>query len=167
MRRSTLVLTDRHGSGLLAACPDRVADKAMARAFAFRLDRCLAAGDDPDSSRLLATRAQHLVSLATREALAESWEHLLAKARRAPAPGHAALAVRADRVLGAEPDVLELIAHLRAALPVAARGVAAASVLLADGAGPVYHKRSAVSLRDALQAAVAHLEPSTPLFAAS
>jgi hypothetical protein len=166
-RRSTLVLTDARGSGVLAACPDRVADKAMARAFAFRLDYRLAAGDDPGSSRLLASRAQHLVSLATRQELAESWEHLLAKARRTPAPGRAAMAIRADRVLAAEPDVLDLIAHLRAALPVAARGVAAASVLLTDGAGPVYHRRAAVGLRDALRAAVAHLEPWTPLFAAS
>ncbi len=164
-RRGTLVVTDWHGSGLLAVCPDRAADKAMARAFAFRLDRRLAAGDDPDSSRLLATRAQHLVSLATRRTLAESWEHVLAKATRAPGPGYAAMAIRADRVLAAEPDVLELIAHLRAALPVAARGVAAASVLLADGAGPVYHRRAADGLRDAVRLAIAQLDPSVSLFA--
>ena len=77
------------------------------------------------------------------------------------------MAIRADRVLAAEPDVLELIAHLRTALPVAARGVAAARVLLTDGAGPVYHRWPATGLRDALQAAAAQLEPSTPLFAAS
>jgi hypothetical protein len=166
-RRSTLVLTNAGGSGLLAARPHRVADSVLARAFSFRLDRRLAAGEDPDSSRLLATRAQHLVSVATRQAVADSWEHLLARARHAPAPGHAAMAIRADRVLAAEPDVLELIAHLRTALPVAARGVAAARVLLTDGAGPVYHRRAATGLRDALHAAVAHLEPWTPLFASS
>lgn len=166
-RRGTLVLTNARGSGLLAARPHRVADTMLARVFGFRLDRRLAAGDDPDSSRLLASRAQHLVSVATRQALAESWECLLVRARCASAPGHGAMAIRADRVLAAEPDVLELIAHLRTALPVAARGVAAARVLLTDGAGPVYHRWAATGLRDALQAAVAQLEPWTPLFTSS
>jgi hypothetical protein len=46
-------------------------DRLLARAFGFRLDRRLAAWGSPDSSRLLAARAQDLVSAATREALAD------------------------------------------------------------------------------------------------
>ena len=140
-------------------------DKVLAHMFGFRLDRRIAAGADPDSGRLLAARAQHLVLLATRQELAECWEDLLARARRAPAPCRTAMSIRADRVLAAEADVLDLIAHLRVALPVAARGVAAAHVLLTDGAGPVYHKWPATGLDDALQAALMYLEPGTPLFA--
>lgn len=166
-RRSTLVLTDSRGAGLLAARSCRIADRLLARAFGFRLDCRLAAGDSPDSSRLLAARAQDLVSAATREALAESWDHLLRKARRTPPPGDGVMTACRDRVVAAEPEVRELIAHLRTALPVTARGVAAASMLLKDGAGPVYYRRAPTDLRDALRLATAHLDPSVPLFAAS
>jgi hypothetical protein len=41
-----------------------------------------------------------------------------------------------DCVAAAEPDVHEMVAHLRAPLPVTARGIAGASVLLTDGTGP-------------------------------
>jgi hypothetical protein len=166
-RRSTLVLSDSRGTGLLAACSCRLADRLLARAFGFRLDRRLAAGGSPDSSRLLAARAQDLVSAATREALADCWEHLLGKARRTPPPGDGVMTLCRDRVVAAEPEVRDLIAHLRTALPVAARGVAAASVLLRDGAGPVYSRRAPAGLRDALRLATAHLDPSVPLFASS
>lgn len=162
------MLSYSHGPSGLAARRHRLTDTMLAQhIFGFRLDRRLAAGDDPDSGRLLAARAQHLVSVAKRQELAECWENLLARARRSPAPAHAAMSIRADRVLAAEPDVLDLIAHLRMALPVPARGVAAAHVLLTDGAGPVYDKRAAAGLRDATRAAVAHLDPWTPLFASS
>jgi hypothetical protein len=50
---------------------------------------------------------------------------------------------------------------------VAARGVAVASVLLKDGSGPVYSRRAHTDLRDALQQATVHLDPSVPLFASS
>jgi hypothetical protein len=166
-RRSTLVLTDSHGTGLHAARSRPIADRLLARASGFRLDRRLAAGGSPDSSRLLAARAQHLVSAATREAQAHCWEHLLNKASRTPPPGDSVMTLCRDRVIAAEPEIRELIAHLRTALPVAARGAAAASVLLKDGAGPVYSRRAPTDLRDALRQATAHLDPSVPLFAAS
>jgi hypothetical protein len=152
---------------LLAAGSCRTADRLLARAFGFRLDSLLAAGKCPDASRLLAARAQELVSAASREALAECWEHVLDKARRTPPQGGGLMTLRGDQVVAAEPEVQELIAHLRTALPVAARGVAAASVLLRDGAGPVYSRRAPTDLRDALRQATAHLDPSVPLFAPS
>ena len=42
-----------------------------------------------------------------------------------------------------------------------ARGVAIATLLLTDGTGPVYLRRSQVDLRAALRTAVACLDPST------
>lgn len=59
----------------------------------------------------------------------------------------------------------DIAACLRLPLPVAAAGVAAASVLLTDGAGPVYNPRSDITLRDALRLAIARLDPSASLFA--
>jgi hypothetical protein len=58
-----------------------------------------------------------------------------------------------------------MAACLRAPLPVAAAGVATASVLLTDGAGPVYNRRAGVALRDALRLAIAQLDPWVSLFA--
>jgi len=77
LRHDTLVFADANGLGHLDSRPRRFTDRALARALSFRLDRRLAAGRSPESDRLLAARAQHLVSAATRHALADDWEHLL------------------------------------------------------------------------------------------
>lgn len=165
-RRRTLVLGDGRGSGLLAGRSCRIADRVLARVLGARLDRQLAAGRSPDSARLLAARAQHLVSAATRQALAEHWEHLVQIAGSAPGtrPGRTPALCR-DRIVTAEPEVHEMVALLRTPLPVAARGIAAASVLLTDGAGPVYNRRARPALREALRRTAAQLDPSMPLFA--
>ncbi len=164
-RRSTLVLTDGPGPGLLGWRSCGITDRALARAFGSRLDRHLAAGCSPESARLLAARAQDLVSAGNRQALADNWEHLLDWAKHAPAPTLGRMAVSRDRIVAAEPEVLEMAACLRAPLPVAAAGVATASVLLTDGAGPVYNRRARLALRDALRLAIAQLDPWVSLFA--
>jgi hypothetical protein len=166
-RRNTLVLTDGPAPGLLGWRSRRITDRALARAFGSRLDHRLAAGHSPESARLLAARAQDLVSAATRQALADNWEHLLDWARHAPAPTLGRMALGRDRIVAAEPEVTEIAACLRTPLPVAAAGVAAASVLLTDGTGPVYNPRSSLALRDALRLAIAQLDPSVSLFASS
>ena len=164
-RRSTLVFADGPGWRQLAWRSCRITDRALARAFGSQLDRHLAAGRSPESARLLAARAQDLVSPVTRQELADSWEHLLDRARRAPAPTLGRMALHRDRIVAAEPEVREIAACLRTPLPVAAAGVAAASVLLTDGAGPVYNRRARPGLRDALRLAIAQLDPSVSLFA--
>ncbi|HTS95054.1 MAG TPA: hypothetical protein VMI33_00375 [Streptosporangiaceae bacterium] len=164
-RRRTLVLSDRPGPGLLAGRPGGIADQALARALGPWLDRRLAAGRSPDSTRLLAARALDLVSAAARQELAESWEHLLevAEGGRAPRPGRAPLC--RDRVVAAGPELREMVRRLRTPLPVTVRGVAAASVLLTDGAGPVYNRHADPGLPQALRLVTAELDPRVPLFA--
>jgi hypothetical protein len=164
-RRSTLVLSDGPGSGLLAWRSCRMTDRALARAFGGRLDRRLAAGRSPESARLLAVRAQDLVSPATRQTLADDWEYVLDRAKHAPAPTMGRMALHRDWIVAAEPEVREIAACLRTALPVGAAGVAAASVLLTDGAGPLYNPRAHLGLREALRLAIAQLDPSVSLFA--
>jgi hypothetical protein len=166
-RRSTLVLIGGHGPGLVDWRSSRITDRVLARTLGLQLDRRLAAGCSPDSARLVAARALDLVSLAARQALADDWEHLLSMAEHAPAPTLGRMALHRDRIIAAEPEVRELAACLRRPLPVAASGVAAASVLLTDGAGPVYNLRARPGLRDALRLAIARLDPSVPLFASS
>jgi hypothetical protein len=159
-RRGTLVLGDP-----LVLRPRRLADGLRARAFGASLDRQLAAGRPPEAAPLLAARAQDIVSLPRRQALAANWDHLLQVARRASVSrGNF---VRADRIAAAEPAIRELVRHLTAALPVAAQGVAMASVLLTDANGPVYNRHSSVSLPAALKAAVTQLDPALPLMRAT
>jgi hypothetical protein len=142
------------------AAPVSAADRMLARMFGASLDRQLAAGQAAESDRLLAARAQHIVSLPRRQALARDWEHLLEVAHRAPTP---AVPLRRDRIAAAEPRIRELVTCLRVPLPVPAQGVAAATVLLTDATGPLYHRRSQGTLDDLLGAAIAQLDPARPL----
>jgi hypothetical protein len=61
-------------------------DCLLARIRAPSLDRQIAAGCPPATSRLLAIRARQIVSPAGRRGLAEGWEHVLDLARRPPVP---------------------------------------------------------------------------------
>ena len=158
---STLVLSDP-----FIMQPRRFGDGVLARVFGASLDAALAAGRPPESSRLLAARARDLVSPRRRTSLAGSWEHLLLVARRARQgrhSGRAAVPVCADRILAAEPAIRDLMNLLAAPLPVPARGVAMARVLLTDAISPVYNRRAGVALTNALQAAATQLDPTLPL----
>jgi hypothetical protein len=148
-------------------------DRVLARVFGASLDESLASGSAPESSRLLAARARDIVSLRRRTSMAGNWDHLLRVARRSalplPRPGAlaGAMPVCADRIVAAEPAIRELMSRLSAPLPVPARGVAMACVLLTDATGPVYNRRSPVTLGAAVAAAVTQLDPALPLMPAA
>ncbi|HXW46749.1 MAG TPA: hypothetical protein VEL03_18305 [Streptosporangiaceae bacterium] len=137
-------------------------DRLLARWRGFSLDAQLAAGVPPEATRLLAVRARMLVSPGRRERLARNWALLLRTARQRPS-GTPRVPLCRDRILAAEPDIRAMEHALRARLPVPASGVAMASHLLADAAGPVYNRRSAVDLAAAVRAAISHLDPSAGL----
>jgi hypothetical protein len=147
----------------LSMRPSRLTDRMLARVLGASLDRQLAAGRTPESTPLLAARAQYLVAIASRRRLAGNWENLLRVARGADGSRHLAVPVRSDTVVAAEPAVRELVRCMTAPLPVAARGIAMATELLTDGLGPVYNPRSRVSLAAALETAIAQLDPALPL----
>lgn len=139
----------------------RIWDRVLASSRATSLDERLAAGASPESGRLIALRARALVVPARRRRLASDWGRLVRAARERPAATHVPL--RRDRILAAEADIRELQRSLRASAPVPARGVAMASSLLADGAGPLYSTSPRVDLRAAVQEAIRQLDPSTAL----
>jgi hypothetical protein len=143
----------------------RIRDRALARWQRSSLDARLAAGCPPDSDRLLAVRALALVRPATRERLARSWDHLLEVAHARPSPPNLRAPVCRGRVVGAEVEIQRMLIGLRACVPIPARGVAIASHLLTDGAGPVYNRQSPVDLRASLEAAARHMDPSSALMA--
>ncbi len=154
MRHAEIILTP---SG---AAPVSAAYRVLGRVFGASLDRQLAAGQAAESDRLLAARARHIVSLPRRRALAHDWEHLLAVAHRTPTP---AVPLCRDRIAAAEPRIRQLVARLRVPLPVPAQGVAAATVLLTDATGPLYHRHSSADLDDLLHEAITQLDPARPL----
>jgi hypothetical protein len=156
--RPTLVLGDP-----LVLQPDRLVDRLLARAFSASLDQQLAAGCSPESTRLLAARAQHIVSLPHRTSLARSWDHVLRVARRGPGLGTPAVPLNVRAILAAEPAIRELTDRLAAPLPVTARGVAAATVLLTNATSPVYGRPGPDALAVPLDAAIDELDPARPL----
>ena len=85
--------------------------------------------------------------------------------KRAPAPTLGRMALRRSQIAATESEVRKIAACLRTPLPVAAVGVAAANVLLTDGAGPLHNPRAEIALREALNLAIAQLDPSVSLFA--
>ena len=159
--RHTLVLGDP-----LVIRPGRIADRMLARALGASLDQQLATGCPPESSRLLAARAQDIVSLPHRESLARSWDHLLRVAWRAPTLRTPAVPLNAIAILAAEPAIRELMERLTAPLPVPAQGVAAATTPLTNATSPVYGRQSPdglAGLARLLDDAINQLDPSRPL----
>lgn len=156
--RHTLVLGDP-----LVLRPFRLADRLHARLLGASLDHQLAAGCPPESNRLLAARAQDIVALPRRTAVARSWDHLLRAARRAPAVRTRAVPLNAAAILAAEPAIRELMDRLTAPLPVTARGVAAATIPLTDAASPIYQRQHPEALAELLDIAITQLDPAQPL----
>jgi hypothetical protein len=143
--------------------PCRLADRLLARAFGASLDQQLAEGCSPESTRLLAARAQYIVSLPHRTSLARSWDHVLRVASRRPSVRTPAVPLNVRAILAAEPAIRELRERLAAPLPVTAQGVAAATIPLSDAVSPVYVRQSPDALTDLLNVAITHLDPARPL----
>jgi hypothetical protein len=156
--RGTLVLGDP-----LVLRQRRFADRLLARVYAGSLDRQLAAGCPPETALLLAARADDIVSMRARRAVAANWDHLLRVTRRPEGRRWPAIPVRSARILAAEPAIRELMRALTTPLPVSARGVAMAIVLLTDATGPVYTRRGSGTLAAALEDAITQLDPALPL----
>jgi hypothetical protein len=165
--------------------PRRFADRMLSRAFGASLDRQLAAGCPPETALLLAARAQDIVSMRARGAMAANWDHLLRVARRSqslqsPQSPHypqkaqslqgsrsRLVPLRRRTIVAAEPAIRELMRALTNPLPVRAQGVAMATILLTDATGPVYNPHSPVTLAAALDAAITQLDPALPLMRAA
>jgi hypothetical protein len=135
----------------------------LARALGASLDQQLATGCAPESSRLLAARAQAIVSLPRRASLARSWDHLLRVARRAPARRAPGVPLNAAAILAAEATIRELMERLTAPLPVTAQGVAVATIPLTDATSAVYGRQTPSALASLLEDAISQLDPARPL----
>jgi hypothetical protein len=130
----------------------------LSRVFASSLDRKLAAGVPPETTRLLAARADKLVSPSTRLSLAENWQGLLERACKSPMDRTRRVPLCSDRIRAAEAEIHGMTSALAASRPSTARGVAMASQLLSDGVGPLYNNHSRRDLRTLLTETTGHLD---------
>jgi hypothetical protein len=105
------------------------------------LDTRLAAGELPESSRLLAVRSEQITRRENRHRIARRWDALAAEAHRRLSPAHADVAEHIQ-------DVAEV---LRANQPLRARGVALAITMLRATADAI--RRSSVGGHDLAAAA--------------
>ena len=144
--------------------------RALARILGRGLDGRLAAGCSSSSGKLLATRAQQIVSLPHRQRLARDLENVLALCRRPPDSLFRRVSIRRAEVLASEDVIRTAVGQLRTPLPVAARGIALIGQLLTDGAGPLFCPVAVARcsefkpLAEVLRIAVSALDPAAPLF---
>jgi hypothetical protein len=129
----------------------------LAILFGHVLDRQLASGRPPAAGRVVAARAEYLLSTARWE-LVQSWQRVLDQAGRAPRARNPHAPLCRDRIIGAGGDVRTMLDVLSSRLPVSARGVAMAGLLLSDGTGPLYNRSSTVNLPAALREVTTRLE---------
>jgi hypothetical protein len=122
------------------------------------LDNKLAEGCAPETSRLLATRSQLIVSPTMRRALADNWLDLLAPAHESAGFLNPRVPLVFDRIVAAQPQIRELADALLAPMPTS-RGVAMARSLLSDGSGPIYNSACSTDLGLALRDVIARLDP--------
>jgi hypothetical protein len=113
---------------------------ARLQAFARRLelDRRLAAGASADESPELARRTRVLSHWRARHRLADGLERVVVEAVTAPHEHGAAVPVQRDEVLTAQADLLRLARALRSEPAPPLRCIAVVSLILTDGAGPVF-----------------------------
>ena len=129
-----------------------------ARVLGISHDDKLAQGNSPETSRLLATRARVIGSMAERQALARNWLDVIVCARAPFAPLSPKVPIVRDRVIEAQYQIESLADALMAPLPTA-RGVAMARSLLSDGAGPIYNRACPLDLGSAIAEVIARLDP--------
>jgi hypothetical protein len=151
VRAATIVSQDRRAEHI----PLRFA--VGARMLGAWLDDKLAGGCAPESSRLLATRAQLIVTPTVRQELADNWLALLVQAREPSGLLNPRVPLVRSRIIGAQAQILALTDALLAPMPTS-RGVAMASSLLSDGSGPIYYSACSADLDSTLLEIIARLD---------
>ncbi len=160
---TTLLLIDTDDSQQLTAQCNRRWIRLATQLLASSLDHKLAQGRSPESSRLLAARAQVLVSPVSRRKLVDNWENLLVQVRRPPAMRNPRVLCNREYIIACESDIREMLNALLAPLPSPARGTAMASWLLRDGTGPIYNRGLSEDLGNSLREVIAQLDPAVSL----
>lgn len=156
-----LHLPRRHASG-----PDAHGSRTWVWLHQFDLDRKLANGDDPSSSRALQVRAHELLSPRFRAELIAELDCAVAKAEHPPHWHSARLPVRAPQVKAARVDLDALRQALNNQYTTSVRGLALAACLINDPTGPLYHSHPD-TITELAQSAVQYMTALDPRPAAA
>ena len=134
--------------GSLIAHRATLGQRLLAKCTSGRLDRALARGASPESSVLLAIRAQQLVDAHMRFVLADSLRELADEATGSATHRGSRVPMDWPAVRAVAGDLRALASRLLERAPAPVRGVAQVNVLLTDGGGPLYSPHSPHSLKD-------------------
>ncbi len=107
------------------------------------LTRQLAEGSDPEASAELTVMARQLIGLPAQQRLAEALERVLTGASRPPRPPSAKMPLNRHEIFSARDELAALADRLRAGSPAPVQGLALATLLVHDGASPLYGRRAA------------------------
>ena len=160
-RPTTQLIVDHKGIKPLTARRLRAWVRLGAGLRCSSLDSRLAEGEPPESSRILAARADVLVSPAMGGDLAHSLETVLSRARVRARRRRPQVSINRLAIVNCEREMQAVIDALQRSSPTPARGFAAVSRLLSDGTGPLFNPRRATELADALAVAAAYMDCST------
>lgn len=153
-----LLLTDVEHPEMVITAHRRRRTRLWARTHAFALDRALAAGACPDASAALSLRAGQLIGTSVRRDVARSLREVVELATRPRAPRMCSVPLCWHKILASQSSLLELARRLESPLPVDARGVARARLLLTAGDGPLYDRPHGNDLECAVQDALNALD---------
>ena len=144
------------GQKVRKAGTSSLSNRLRARLRRHKLDKALASGADPNTDALRWERAHELVGEKSRLEIAERLERLLAEADSAPRGWFTSrVPIARAAIRDSRRDLQTIVERLRAPAYISAQGVAMASLLLSDGAGPLYGSRTrAQELRSALAVTV-------------
>jgi hypothetical protein len=106
------------------------------------LTRELARGSDPNASAELTVLSRQLIGLRAQQRLADALERVMTAASRRPRPPSAKVPLNRPEILGARDELSALAARLRDGSPAPVQGLAIATLLIHDGASPLYSRRA-------------------------
>ncbi len=107
------------------------------------LARELAAGGDPAASAELTVLARQLIGLRAQQRLADTLERVMTAASRPPRPPSVKVPLNRHAILSARDELAALAERLRDGTPAPVQGMAIATLLVHDGASPLYGRRAA------------------------
>ncbi len=107
------------------------------------LTRELAAGGDPAASAELTVVARQLIDLPAQQRLADTLDRVMSAASRRPRPPSVKVPLNRHAILGARDELAALAERLRDGTPAPVQGLAIATLLVHDGASPLYGRRAA------------------------
>lgn len=140
----------------------RLSLRTRVRLHRARLDQELADGRPADTSEARALRASQLARESTRRRLARSLRRVVDDVDKPPAPMCARVPVRRQAIRSWGEGLLGLAERLERPGPVHACGVARATLLVTDGAGPIYHSQASQSIAEAVWSIADGLQPCPP-----